>query len=267
MSKFPPTTSLGMTALITGASGGIGLDLARLLAADKYNLILVARNADKLGQIAVELRDKHKIQAVAVPIDLADPAAPEELFHLLEERGIGIDVLINNAGFGTHGLFADSDPVAELQMIQVNIVALVHLTRLLLPGMIANQRGRIMNVASTAAFQPGPFMAGYYASKAFVLSFSEAIASELQGSGVTVTALCPGPTDTGFQKRAGVEDSPLFKWNTMNSVDVARIGYQGMLKGKRVVITGFKNKTLAFATRFAPRNLVTSIARKLNSSR
>ncbi len=255
------------TALITGASGGIGLDLARLLAADGTNLILVARNSEKLGEIAGDLRAKNKIDAVESPIDLADAAAPEELYHLLEERGIGVDILVNNAGFGTHGLFAESDPQAELQMLQVNIIALTHLTRLFLPNMIANRHGRILNVASTAAFQPGPFMAGYYASKAFVLSFSEAIASELKDSGVTVTALCPGPTDTGFQKRAGVENSRLFKSNTMSSADVARIGYQGMLKGKRVVITGFKNKTLAFATRLAPRNVVTAIARKLNGSR
>ena len=261
--NIPPV----QTALITGASGGIGLDIAKLLAADGHNLILVARSAEILGGIASELKAKHKIDAIAVPIDLADPAAPEELFQLLQERGIGVDILVNNAGFGTHGLFAESDPAAELQMLQVNIVALAHLTRLFLPYMIANRSGRIMNVASTAAFQPGPFMAGYYASKAFVLSFSEAIASELQGSGVTVTALCPGPTDTGFQKRAGVEATPLFKSNTMTSEAVARMGYRAMLKGKRVIVTGKKNKLLAFAARLAPRSLVTSIARKLNSGR
>jgi short-subunit dehydrogenase len=258
---------MNQTALITGASGGIGLDLAKLFAADGYNVILVARSADKLGLLASALKGQYNIDAVAVPIDLADPAAPEELFRLLEEQGIGVDVLVNNAGFGTHGPFAESDLMAEMQMLQVNIAALVHLTRLFLPNMLANKRGRILNVASTAAFQPGPYMAGYYASKAFVLSFSEAIAAELSGTGVTVTALCPGPTDTGFQKRAGMEETLLFKANTMTSVEVARIGYRGMLKGKRVVITGWKNKLLAFSTRLAPRNVVTAITKKLNSAR
>ena len=255
------------TALITGASSGIGLELARLFAADGCNLILVARSADKLGLLAAALKGQHKIEAFAVPIDLTEPGAPEELFRVLDEQGIGVDVLVNNAGFGTHGLFADSDLHAELQMIQVNVTALVHLTRLFLPNMLMNRTGRILNVASTAAFQPGPYMAGYYASKAFVLSFSEAIDAELQGSGVTVTALCPGPTDTGFQKRAGMEATPLFKANTMTSADVARIGYRAMLKGRRVVITGSKNKLLAFSTRLAPRKLVTAIAKKLNGAR
>ena len=255
------------TALITGASSGIGLELARVFAAHGCSVILVARSAEALGELAAELRRAHKVDALAVPIDLADPAAPEELFRVLEEQGIGIDTLVNNAGFGTHGLFADSDLGAEMQMIQVNVAALVHLTRLFLPGMLMGGRGRILNVASTAAFQAGPYMAGYYASKAFVLSFSEAIAAELEGSGVTVTALCPGPTDTGFQKRAGVEATPLFKANTMSSAEVARIGYAGMMKGKRIVITGFKNKVLAFATRLVPRKCVTGIAKRLNGAR
>jgi short-subunit dehydrogenase len=260
-------SQLQQTALVTGASSGIGLELARLLAANHYNLILVARSADKLGELAADLRRAHKINAVAVPIDLADPAAAEELFHVLNEQRIFVDVLVNNAGFGTHGPFAQSDPAIELQMLQVNIMALTHLTRLFLPNMIANGRGRILNVASTAAFQPGPFMAGYYASKAFVLSFSEAIAAELKGSGVTVTALCPGPTNTGFQERAGVAETPLFKANTMTSQEVARIGFEAMMKGKPLAIAGLKNRLLAFSTRLAPRGLVTSIARKLNSGR
>lgn len=261
----PPFSKL--TALVTGASSGIGLDLARLFAADGYNLILVARSADRLGEIAEALQAKHKIGAIAVPIDLADPAAPEELHRVLEEQGFPVDVLVNNAGFGTHGPFAGAELAAELQMLQVNVVALTQLTRLFLPNMLMNRRGRILNVASTAAFQPGPLMSVYYASKAYVLSFTEAIAAELQGSGVTVTALCPGPTDTAFQKRAGVEMTALFRANAMTSESVARIGYQGMLKGKRLVVPGFKNKALATAVRFTPRKLVTAIAKKLNSSR
>ena len=258
---------MNQTALITGASGGIGLELARLFAADGYNLILVARSADKLGLLAAALKGKHKIDAVAVPIDLADPAAPEELFRLLEEQGIVVDVLVNNAGFGTHGSFAQSEFAAELQMLQVNITALVHLTHLFLPNMLMKKCGRILNVASIAAFLPGPWMAGYYASKAFVLSFSEALAAEAQGSGVTVTALCPGPTDTGFFKRADIKSTPLFKANMMSSAAVARIGYRGMLKGKPVVITGWKNKLLAFSMRLVPRRLVTAIAEKINRAR
>jgi uncharacterized protein len=261
----PRTSKLNV--LLTGASSGIGWDLAPLFAADGHSLILVARSADRLGRLAEQLQSRYKVGAVAVPIDLAEPAAPEELYHLLEEQGMPVDVLVNNAGFGTHGPFALSDLSAELQMIQLNCTALTHLTRLFLPYMLRRKRGRILNLASIAAFQPGPYMAVYYASKAYVLSFSEAIAAELEGTGVTVTALCPGPTDTAFQKRAGVENSRLFRANTMTSADVARIGYRALMKGQRLVITGAKNKALAFATRLTPRRLTAAIARKLNSSR
>jgi short-subunit dehydrogenase len=255
------------TVLITGASSGIGLDLAHLCAADGNNLVLVARSGDKLGEVAAELESRHHIRAYAVPIDLADPGAPDELFHVLEEQGIAIDILINNAGFGTHGPFAESDLVGQMQMLQVNVAALTHLTWLFLQPMIRRKSGRVMNVASTAAFQPGPFMAVYYASKAYVLSFSEALGAELSGSGITVTALCPGPTDTAFQARAGIAATRLFKATTMTSARVAEIGYRGMLKGKRVVVTGVRNKLLAFGTRLVPRRLATAIAKKLNSSR
>lgn len=254
-------------ALITGASSGIGRDLAHLFAADRYNLILVARSGDKLGQLAAELQAKYRVGAVALPIDLAEPAAADEIFHLLEEQGMPVDILVNNAGFGTHVRFARADPAEQLQMLQVNVLALTHLTRLFLPGMLRAKRGRILNVASTAAFQPGPFMAVYYASKAYVLSFSEAVAAELEGSGVTVTALCPGPTTTGFQQRAGIENAALLRANMMTSRDVARIGYRGLMRGQRVVIPGAANKLLAFATRLAPRRLATAIAKKLNGSR
>jgi short-subunit dehydrogenase len=264
---MPDPQPLPQNVLITGASGGIGRDLAHLFAADGYNLILVARRADKLGELASELQAKHHVGAVALPIDLAEPAAPEEIFHVLEEQGMPVDVLVNNAGFGTFGQFARADLHEQLQMLQVNVAALTHLTRLFLPGMLRAKRGRILNVASTAAFQPGPYMAVYYATKAYVLSFSEAIAAELAGSGVTVTALCPGPTSTGFQHRAGVENSALFRANTMTSQAVARIGYRGLMRGKRLVITGAKNKLLAFGTRLVPRRLTTAIARKLNSTR
>jgi short-subunit dehydrogenase len=255
------------TALITGASSGIGRDLAELFAQGGDNVVLVARNADRLGEIAAELQTRFHVSAVAVPIDLSDPAAPEELYRLMEEQGIAIDTLVNNAGFGTNGPFAKSDPVEQLQMLQVNVAALTHLTRLFLPAMLRRKRGRVLNVASTAAFQPGPLMAVYYASKAFVLSFSQAIASELKRTGVTVTALCPGPTTTDFQRRAGIQNSRLFQANTMTSMDVAKAGYRGLSKGKTLVIPGLKNKVMAIAVRLTPRALVTSIAKKLNSSR
>lgn len=255
------------TTLITGASSGIGRDLAELFAQAGDNVVLVARNADRLGHLATELQTRFKVGAVAVPIDLADPAAPEELFHLMHEQGIDVDTLVNNAGFGTHGPFAQADPHEQLQMLQVNVVALTALTRLFLPAMVRRKRGRVLNVASTAAFQPGPLMAVYYASKAYVLSFSEAIAAELHRTGVTVTALCPGPTATEFHTRANIANTKLFQANTMTSMDVARAGYQGLLRGKRIVIPGAKNKLLASAVRFTPRKLVTSIAKKLNSKR
>lgn len=254
-------------ALITGASSGIGRDLAHLFAADGYNLILVARSSERLGRLSAELEGRYRVGAVALPIDLAEPAAPEEIYRLLEEQGMPVDVLVNNAGFGTHGQFARTDAAAQLQMLQVNVVAMTHLTRLFLPEMLRAKRGRILNVASTAAFQAGPFMAVYYASKAYVLSFSEAVAAELEGSGVTVTALCPGPTTTGFQQRAGIENTPLFRANTMSSREVARIGYRGLMRGERIVIPGATNKLLALATRLAPRRLATAIAKRLNSAR
>jgi hypothetical protein len=258
---------MAQTALITGASSGIGLDLARLFAADKYDLLLVARNADKLGEVANELSAEHSIRATAVPIDLSDPAAPEELFRVIDEQRIAVDVLVNNAGFGTHGPFATSDVEQQVRMIEVNVTSLTHLTRLFLPQMLARKCGRILNVASTAGFQPGPLMAVYYATKAYVISFSEAIAAELDGSGVTVTCLCPGPTSTDFHHRAKITETPLFKANTMASADVARIGHRAMNKGKRLVVAGFKNKILTALVPFGPRRLVTAVTKKLNTSR
>ena len=193
------------TVLITGASGGIGEQLARLFAAHRYDLVLVARSVDKLQSLSAELARAHGIQSRVLPADLADPGAPPRLFEALQDAAI--DVLVNNAGFGARGAYAQIDYQLEARMIQVNVAALAHLTRLFLPGMLARRTGKILNVASTAAYVPGPFMAVYYASKAFVLSFSEALAEEVQGSGVTVTALIPGPTETNFAAIAGTQDS------------------------------------------------------------
>src|SRR5262249_33709492 len=250
------------TVLITGASSGIGLDLARLMAAN-FDLILTARGQAELEKIARELQDQHGNNVHVVPADLSRPEAPAQLFGEIERRALPVDVLINNAGFGAYGRFAELDLQRELEMIQVNISALTSLTKLVLPGMLQRKRGRIMNVASTAGFQPGPLMAVYYATKAYVIMFSEAVAHELQGSGVTVTCLCPGATATQFAGRAGMEQSALFKMGAMRSADVARAGYKGMMSGKTMVIPGWLNKTLAISVRYSPRKLVTSISRSL----
>ena len=256
---------MNQTALITGASSGIGLDLTRLFAAGGFDLILVARSEAKLRQTAVELEREFGIGVTVLPGDLARPETPSLLMALLEEQGRSVDVLVNNAGYGLAGNFAqETDLRTELEMIQVNITALTHLTKLLLPLMVERKRGRIMNVASTAAFQPGPLMAVYYATKAYVLSFSEAIAEELTGSGVTVTALCPGPTATGFAEAAEATNRRLFKLKTpMSSMEVARAGYAGLMRGQRIVIPGLANKFLAQSVRFAPRRLATKITRAL----
>lgn len=246
------------TALVTGASSGIGLDFSRLLAADGYHLFLVARSEEKLQQLAREIGNASVIVA-----DLTSPDAPQKVF----EASGPVDVLINNAGYGVTGPFIETDLAKELGMIQVNIAALTHLTKLFVRPMVARNSGHIVNVASTAAFQPGPLMAAYYATKAYVLSFSEAIAEELRKTAVTVTALCPGPTATGFAEVAGMESSRLFNLSKpMSSAEVARYGYEAMKHGKRVAIPGMANKLLTQSIRVSPRRLVTSIVRKLQES-
>lgn len=249
-------------ALITGASSGIGLDLAKLMVPN-FDLIITARNQGDLERIARELESAHGNHVHVIPADLAKAEAPQQLFSEIERRGLQVDILVNNAGFGSYGAFAESNPETSLDMVEVNIAALTALTRLALPGMIERKRGRIMNVASTAGFQPGPFMAVYYATKAYVIMFSEAIANELKGSGVTVTCLCPGATATKFAGRANMEESRLFKLGAMKSKDVARAGYKGMLSGKGMVIPGLLNKTVAMSVRFSPRKMVTAISRSL----
>jgi uncharacterized protein len=254
------------TALVTGASGGIGLELARKLAEEGYDLVLVARSADKLEALAAELRDGHGCSVTVIASDLSRSEAPEEIVRSVAEAGITVDVLVNNAGFANYGLFHENNRQSELDMIQLNVTALTHLTHLLLPGMVERGSGRVMNVASTAAFQPGPLMAGYFATKAFVLHFSEAIATELAGTGVTVTALCPGPTSSGFQERAGMEDSKLLKYGTMSSRAVAEYGYRALMRGKRVAIPGFSNRFGTLVTRLLPRKTVAKAVGNLQSS-
>lgn len=250
------------TVLITGASGGIGYELAKLFARDHYNLVLVARSADKLRQLASELQSEFGVTVKSVPLDLSAPPAAKFLFEQLQREGMGVDILVNNAGFGTLGEFAEMPEEEILGQIHLNLTALTHLTRLFLPPMLKRRAGKIMNLASTAAFQPGPLMAVYYATKAYVLSFSEAIANELRGSGVTVTCFCPGATHTNFAKRAGTQSSRLFKqFGAMDADTVARDGYRALMAGKTVAISGTHNWLVAESVRFAPRKMVTAISR------
>ena len=255
------------TALITGASSGIGLELAKLFARDRHQLILVARESDRMRTAAADLQRIAGIAPRVLPHDLSDPKSPSAIHGEIGDTQI--DFLVNNAGFGLGGHFSQTDRATELDMIQVNVTSLVDLTKLVLPGMVARRSGRIMNVASTAAFQPGPLMAIYYASKAFVLSFSEAIAEELTGSGVSETALCPGPTASDFQRRVGIENVKLVKSKSigmMTSEEVAGIGYRGMMEGKVIVIPGLLNKMGVQSLRLGPRAIIRKAARKLQES-
>lgn len=249
------------TALVTGASSGIGAALARLFAQRGYNLVIVARGRQALQDLADDLTRRHGASVAVLPKDLSLPEAPQEIVAELTRQGTQVDVLVNNAGFASYGAFAETDTQHELQMMQVNMVALTHLTKLLLPGMIQRRSGKILNIASTAAFQPGPLMAVYYATKAYVLSLSEALAEELRGSGVSVTALCPGPTRSGFQERAGMQESRLVQGEIMDVETVARAGYSALMSGRRIVIPGAQNRATAFAVRLLPRGLVTRLTR------
>ena len=255
-------------ALITGASRGIGWDLAHLFAKDGYNLVVVARTQKAMEELAGDLQESHGTSVHILVKDLTDPLAPEEIYRELTQKKIAVEVLVNNAGFGTYGPFAQTDLKKELDLLQVNIAALTHLTKLFLRDMISRGQGKILNLASVAGFQPGPFMAVYYASKAYVLHFSEALANELKGTGVTVTALCPGPTRTGFENEAKLEKSGLFKnLSVMDSRTVARIGYEGMKKGKTIVIPGLSNKLIVQLTRIGPREVVTQSVRMIQAGR
>jgi hypothetical protein len=256
-------TRSGKTALVTGASVGIGRDLAELFARAGHDLVLVARNRGQLEDLAAKLRREHGVEAHVMSKDLSMPGAGQEIFDQVEAAGLSVEFLVNNAGFGTNGPFIDADVTAQLAMIQVNIAALTHLTRLFLPEMLKRRSGRIMNLASVASFVPGPWMAVYYATKAYVLSFSEALATELRGTGVTVTVVCPGPTATEFGSRAGFTTTKLMT-NSMNSMRVAQIGYAAMMRGRRAVVTGWTNKILAFLPRFTPRFFAAAVTSRMN---
>lgn len=256
------------TALITGASAGIGLELAKRFAAGGHTLILTARRADELNKIAEQLKAAHKVEVHVFPLDLAAPDGSAKLYEQVTAAGLTVDVLVNNAGFGTLGPFLDTELEKELAMIRLNVSALVDLCGRFVPMMKTRGSGRVLNVASTAAFQPGPFMAIYYASKAFVLSFSEALWDELNGSGVTVTCLCPGPVRTEFADRAGMNETNLFTGPNVMAVEpVCEAAYKATMKGKRLVIPGFWNQVLAFGVRFAPRRMVLRIVRRFQQKR
>lgn len=254
------------TALITGASSGIGYEFANIFAEKGCNLILVARSEIKLQELKKYLEDQFTVSVFLILKDLTENNAAQEIYEITELNNLKVDYLVNNAGFGAYGNFITNDWYKERAMIDLNITVLTHLTKLYLPQLLESKNGKIINVASTAAFQPGPLMAVYYATKAYVLHFSEAIAEELKETNVTVTALCPGATESNFSSIANMEDSKLFKGqNLPSSRKVAEYGYNAMMKGKTVAIQGFRNRLLAFMVRFAPRKLVAKLTKTIQS--
>ena len=255
------------TALVTGASGGIGLELARVLARDGYDLMLAARSGDKLTAAAEALAKEYGVRAVTATVDLARADGTDRMMEALADAGLSIDVLVNNAGFATFGLFTEIALANELEELQLNVVTLTSLTKRLLPAMLAKGEGRILNVASTAAFVPGPYMAVYYATKAYVLSFSAALAEELRDTGVTVTCLCPGPTASDFQARARMEASPVSRRPMPSAKSVAEYAVDAMERGVTVAIPGFDNRAIPWAARLLPRGLLTRIVRRIQAPR
>ena len=252
-------------ALITGASNGIGLELARTAASNNYNLILLARNAEKMMQLRAELEELYPIKVLAVGCDLTDPDAVEKVAALLQTRGIVPEILINNAGFGMYGPFEKIGTDTEENMIQLNITSLTDLTKVMYRQMRSRGSGKILNVSSIAGFMPGPCMSVYHATKAYVLSFTEALAVEAKGSGVTVTALCPGPTETNFENRAsaGAGISAFKKFGKLpTAAKVAQYGWKSMMKGKTVAIHGKQNRRMVFFSRFLPRETVANLTGK-----
>ena len=250
------------TALITGASGGIGMELARIHAKKGGNLVLVARSEGKLNDLAEELKAAHSVEVTVIAADLAKAEAAQQIFERTEQQGIAVDVLINNAGFGGHGIFHEQELAGQLDMMQVNMTTLTALTHHYLPGMVERKHGRILNVSSTASFMPGPLQAVYYATKAFVTSFTQALAEELSGTGVTTTALCPGPVMTGFADAANLDGVEAFD-KGKSAESVAAIGYKAMEKGKLVIINeAGLSFILNWVTPFLPRRTVLKLSRR-----
>jgi uncharacterized protein len=253
--------------LITGASSGIGAELARVFAARGCPLVLAARRHERLEALADEIRRGHGVPVEVMALDLGDREAPQDLRDMLQEQGIAVHTLVNNAGFGLRGYFASLPHEKQLAMIDLNVTALTSLCRLMLPGMIERRRGGILNVASIVAFQAGPYMAVYHATKAFVLSLSEALHDEAKPHGVTVTALCPGPTESEFSDTAGLKESRLFNAGVMSSAEVARIGVEGYEAGRAIVIPGAKNRAGAIGSKLMPRFVSRRVAGLLQGMR
>lgn len=254
--------------LITGASKGIGAALAQICAKEKNNLVLIARSAELLNQQAKEIQSTYQVNVETIACDLANPETPHYIVGIIKEKGIRISTLINNAGLGTCGPFVGTSSEKIVQQIQVNMQALTLLTHLLLPDMIRQGHGRILNIASTAAFQPGPYMAVYFGTKAYVLSFSEGLRHELRGTGVTITTHCPGPTDSAFAAEAGNDKTMLFAMGTIASSEaVALHAYTSMIRGKAIAVQGWSNKMTVFLVPFLPRWLTQRIATFLNTPR
>ncbi len=255
-------------ALITGASSGIGLELASVFARNKHDVILVARSTDKLNALKKDLEKSYQVDVRVIPADLSFHGSAQKLFTEVRAQNLKVDQLINNAGCGDHGLFVNAELSKITQMIHVNVTSLTELTHLFLPQMIQGKFGRIMNVASTAAFQPGPLMSVYYATKAFVLFFSEGLFEETKGTGITVTALCPGPTASGFQQIAGTESVPIMSSLSLpSSAEVAEYGYVAMQSGKAIAVQGFMNNILSSAVSFLPRSTARKMVRKLQEAK
>lgn len=255
------------TALITGSSSGIGEELAYLFAKDGHNLVLVARNEEKLQSIAHTIQQKYSVQVTVIKKDLENPTSAYELYNEIVANQIHIDYLVNNAGYGLYGAFPSTDLAKEVNMIELNITSLTILSKLFLQPMLQKQSGGILNVASTASFQPGPLMAVYYATKSYVLSFTEALASEITNTGVHVSALCPGPTKTGFGDRANMGKSKLFESGLMDVKKVALDGYYGFIKNKTIIIPGLQNQILVQSSRFLPRKWVAKIVKRFQITR
>lgn len=254
----------GRTALITGASAGLGREFARLAARDGHDVVLVARRKDRLLELAQELERVHGVNATVIDADLAERSAPQTIVERLEAAGIGVDFLINNAGFGSHGAYAKTDFARQAEMVDVNVRAVMALCHRFVPKMLERKSGRILNIASLAGFVPGPYMATYYASKAFVLSFSEALAAELRGTGITVTASCPGPVATEFGTVADSARTNLFRSGGADAVSVAGHAYRAMMAGKVVAVPGFMSKLTTLLVRVVPRAVVRRVTGWMN---
>jgi uncharacterized protein len=245
------------TALITGASSGFGIEFTRLFGADGWNVVMVARSGAAMETVAQEVEERDGVEVIVLPKDLSKPSASAEIVASLDQRGVMVDALVNSAGFATYGEFWRDDPGVQAAMLQVNVAALTELSRLIVPGMIERGEGRVLNLGSIASFVPAPMTAAYAATKAYVLSLSLALAQEVKGTGVTITCLCPGPTETGFQRRADMGDSALIRGRRLPGArEVAEAGYAALKAGKPYLVTGGVSRAYAFGTRFLPRTLI-----------